>query len=204
MRLPGSDYPGFPAAAPARVRSSHYVMDDILEILIDAENIAEKVAELAERISRDYKGKELVAVCVLKGAALFAADLVRSISTPVTVDFVWAASYGTSTSPAQEVRVEKDIASDIQGRHVLLVDGIVDSGRTRAFLLERYWVRKPASLRVAVLLDKKARRMVPVQIDYRGFTVPDRFVVGYGMDYAQQYRNLPYIAVIRNDKPIAP
>jgi hypoxanthine phosphoribosyltransferase len=181
-----------------------YGMDDDLEILIDERSIQDKVREMAECISRDYAGKELIALSVLKGAALFTADLVRGISTPVTVDFVQAASYGAASEPTAEVSLEKDIAADIQGRHVLLVDGIVDSGRTLAFLLDRYWKRRPASLRVAVLLDKNARRAVHVPIDYTGFTIPDRFVVGYGMDYAQRYRNLPYIAAFRTGAPRSP
>jgi hypoxanthine phosphoribosyltransferase len=176
-------------------------MDDDLELLFDAETIQNKVRELADRISRDYAGKDLIAVCVLKGAALFAADLVRGITTPVTVDFVQAASYGAATAPTAEVSVTTDISSDIRDRHVLLVDGIVDSGRTLAFLLDRYWKRRPASLRVAVLLDKKAQRAVPVPLDYTGFVIPDRFAVGYGMDHAQQYRNLPYIAALRTGEP---
>lgn len=171
-------------------------MDDDLEILFDEQAIQGKVRELAARISRDYAGKELIAVCILKGAALFTADLVRNISANVTVDFVRAASYGASTEQAAQVSVEKDVASDIKGRHVLLVDGIVDSGKTLAFLLDRYWKSGPASLRVAVLLDKPTRRTVPVQIDYTGFSIPDRFVVGYGMDAGEKYRNLPYIAAV--------
>ena len=174
-------------------------VEDDLEILFDAQTIREKVRELAALVSRDYAGKELIAVCILKGAALFTADLVRSIAADVTVDFVRAASYGAATAPGAGVSMAKDIAADIRGKHVLLVDGIVDSGRTLAFLLERYWKRDPASLRVAVLLNKPARRTVPVQIDYVGFTIPDRFVVGYGMDAAEKYRNLPCIAALPDE-----
>jgi len=174
-------------------------MDEDLEILYDEREIEEKVRELAGRISRDYAGKSLVAVCVLKGAALFTADLARQIAADVTVDFVRAASYGATVGRSSEVSVDQDITSDIRGRHVLLVDGIVDSGKTLAFLLKRYWQREPASLRVVALLDKKERRTEPVQIDYVGFTVPDRFVVGYGMDAAEQYRNLPYIAALPDE-----
>lgn len=174
-------------------------MDEDLEILYNEREIDEKVRELAGRISRDYAGKSLVAVCVLKGAALFTADLARRITADVTVDFVRAASYGASVGRASDVAVEQDIVSDIRGRHVLLVDGIVDSGKTLAFLLKRYWQREPASLRVVALLDKKTRRTEPVQIDYVGFTVPDRFVVGYGMDAAERYRNLPYIAALPDE-----
>jgi hypoxanthine phosphoribosyltransferase len=172
-------------------------VDDELEILFDEETIRDKVSELALRISKDYAGKDLVAVCVLKGAALFAADLARGIKAAVTMDFVRAASYRSGTAPAQDVRIEQDISSDIRGRHVLLVDCIADTGKTLAFLLDRYWKRDPASLRIVVLLDKRSRRVVDVPLDYRGFEVPDRFVVGYGMDSGEQYRNLPYIAALR-------
>jgi hypoxanthine phosphoribosyltransferase len=175
-------------------------MDDDLEVLFDEAAVLSKVSELAGRISRDYAGKSVIAVCILKGAALFTADLVRQITADVTVDFVRAASYGASTSRAATVTIEKDILSDIKGKHVLLVDGIVDSGRTLSYLLERYWHRHPASLRVAILLDKPARRERSVQIDYTGFTIPDRFVVGYGMDAAEKYRNLPYIAAIKTEE----
>ena len=174
-------------------------MDDDLEVLFDEATVQAKVGELAARISRDYAGKSLIVVCILKGAALFTADMVRQITADVTVDFVRAASYGASTSSAGQVTVEQDILADIKGKHVLLVDGIVDSGRTLSFLLERYWQRRPASLRVAVLLDKPARRAQTVQIDYTGFTLPDRFVVGYGMDAGEQYRNLPNIALLPRD-----
>lgn len=172
-------------------------MNDSLNILFDEQAIERKVVELAAQISRDYAGKELIAVCILKGAALFTTDLVRHIAAEVTVDFVQAASYGASTAQPAEVSLAKDVSADISGKHVLLVDGIVDSGKTLAFLLERYGKRDPASLRVAVLLDKSARRTVPVQIDYKGFTIPDHFVVGYGMDAAEKYRNLPYIATLK-------
>jgi hypoxanthine phosphoribosyltransferase len=174
-------------------------MDEDLEVLFDEEDIREKIAELAERISRDYAGKDMVLVCVLKGGAVFAADLARGITAPVTMDYVRAASYRSSTVPSQEVSIEQDIVSDIRGRHVLLVDGIVDSGKTIAFLLGRFWERQPASLRVAVLLDKRSRRAVDVPIDYRGFEAPDRFVVGFGMDAAEKYRNLPFVAALRTE-----
>ncbi len=171
-------------------------MDEQFEILIDEERIRDKVGELAGRISRDYAGKELLLVCILKGAAIFTADLSRLISVPVQIEFVCVSSYGDGTASSGMVGLEKDITGEIRGRHVLLVDGIVDSGRTLSSLVERYAKRGPASLRVAVLLDKPQRRTVPVQIDYVGFSIPDRFVVGYGMDQAQKYRNLPFIAVI--------
>ncbi len=169
-------------------------MDERFEILIDEQKIQDKVCELADRISRDYAGKDLLLVSILKGAAIFTSDLVRRITVPAEIEFVSVSSYGNGTVSSGSIRQEKDVPGEVRGRHVLLVDGIVDSGRTLAALLERIWKLCPASLRVAVLLDKPQRRTVPVQIDYVGFTIPDRFVVGYGMDKAQKYRNLPYIA----------
>ena len=171
-------------------------MDDDLEILFDEEAIEERVRELAEQMSRDYAGKELVLICVLKGAALFTADLARHITVPVIMEFVRAASYRNGTVQATEVTIEQDVVSDIRGKNVIIVDGIVDSGSTLACLLARYGTLGPASMRVAVLLDKRSRRKMDVQIDYRGFEIPDRFVVGYGMDAGEQYRNLPYIAAL--------
>ncbi len=171
-------------------------MDEQFEVLINEEKVQEKVGELAEQISRDYAGKELLLVCILKGAAIFTADLARRLTVPVEIEFAGVSSYGDCTTSSGTVSQVADVRRDIRGRHVLLVDGIVDSGRTLASLLDRYAKRLPASLRVAVLLDKPQRRVTPVQIDYRGFEIPDRFVVGYGMDMAQKYRNLPYIAVV--------
>lgn len=173
-------------------------MDDDLDILFDTHAIQDRIRELGAQISRDYAGKELIAVCVLKGAAIFASDLVRSITRPVAMDFVHAASYGDARTSSGMVTLKQDLSSDIRGKHVLIVDGIADSGRTLAFLLERFWKREPASIRTAVLLDKAVRRAVPVHIDYRGFDVPDRFVVGYGMDTGEHYRNLPYVAAVKD------
>ncbi len=170
-------------------------MDEELEVIIDESAIGQKVQEMADRISQDYAGRDLLMVCILKGAAFFTADLARRITVPAEIEFVSTSSYRDGTAPGALTQ-GKDIVRDIQGRDVLLVDGIVDSGRTLATLVERYVKRGPASLRTAVLLDKPLRRTAPVRIDYRGFTVPDRFVVGYGMDKAQKYRNLPYIAAV--------
>lgn len=173
-------------------------MDEDLEILFDEEDIARKVGELAAEISRDHAGKELVLVCVLKGAALFTADLSRRLTIPAKIAFVQAASYGKGTASSGTVTVTKDIDLDIERKHVVIVDGILDSGRTLDHLIRRYQDRRPASLKVAVLLDKQSRRTVEVHVDYRGFEIPDKFVVGYGMDAAEQYRNLPYVAVLKN------
>jgi hypoxanthine phosphoribosyltransferase len=173
------------------------MMDGSLDILIDEAAIRDRVREMAEDISRDYAGKKLLLISILKGASIFTADLARRIAVPVEIEFVTASSYGDGTASSGTIRLESDIRGKLAGRHVLLVDGIVDSGKTAAFLLERYWKCGPASLRVAVLLDKRSRRVVDVPIDYRGFDIPDRFVVGYGMDSGENYRNLPYIAVVK-------
>ena len=171
--------------------------EDDLVLLIDEQAIEQKVRELAERISRDYAGKELLLACVLKGAAIFTADLARRLTIPARIEFVQVTSYGSGTVSSRALSMRKDIDVDIRGGHVLLVDGIIDTGETIDFLLKRYRERGPASLKVAVLLDKRSRRTVDAPTDYRGFEIPDRFVVGYGMDFGERYRNLPSIAVLK-------
>jgi len=167
------------------------------EILFDEQAIASKVRELASRISKDYEGKEVVLICILKGAITFTADLMRQISIPVTVECIQAASYGASTTPSKNITIKHDIETDLRGRHVLLVDAIIDTGKTMDCLLRKFRALCPASLGTVALLDKKSRRMVDVSITYSGFEIPDTFVVGYGMDSAEQYRNLPYIASLK-------
>jgi len=172
-------------------------MIEIQEILFDEQTILKKVGELAAQISRDYAGEDLVLVCVLKGAVVFTADLMRRISFPVTIDFIHASSYGMSTSATREIRIKKDIEVDVRGKHVLLVDTIIDTGETLACLFKRFAEKNPASIEAVVLLDKKPRRTVEIRIKYWGFEIPDKFVVGYGVDCAEQYRNLPHVAVIK-------
>ena len=172
-------------------------MTEHTEIFIDKAAIAEKVRELAGQISRDYEGKDLVLACILKGAAVFTADLMRGITIPVTVEFLQAASYGASTTSSRNIVIKKDLDCDIAGKHVLLVDTIIDTGETMAFLLKRFAERRPSSLRAAALLDKRARRSVYVPLAYIGFDIPDTFVVGYGMDCGERYRNLPSIAELK-------
>jgi hypoxanthine phosphoribosyltransferase len=171
-------------------------MDNDLKTVFDEDTIKRKVEELAGRIARDYARKDLLLVCVLKGALIFTADLMRWIPFPVALDFVHASSYGTGTESMHEVQIKKDIDADIAGRHVLLVDCIIDTGETMDRLLKRYAERRPASLRAAVLLDKRPRRTVEVPLAYAGFVIPDLFVVGYGIDCAEKYRNLPYLAAV--------
>jgi hypoxanthine phosphoribosyltransferase len=177
-------------------------MSECGKILFDGETIAHRVSEMAGRISRDYAGKELVLVCVLKGAVMFTTDLARDISVPVTMEFIQAASYGGAMASSRNVVIKKDLDTDIAGRHVLLVDTIIDTGGTMNNLLRMLAARGPAGLGVAVLLDKRCKRAIDVPIAYRGFEIGDWFVVGYGMDYGERYRNLPYIAVL--DAPGAP
>lgn len=170
---------------------------EIQEILIDAATIEKRVEELAGEISRDYAGKDLVLVGVLKGAVIFLADLMRSITIPTAVDFVHASSYGNSTVSSREVSIKKDVDIDVTGRHVLLVDTVIDTGLTLTRVFEQFRKRGPASLKAVVLLDKKPRRVVDVPIAYRGFEIQDVFVVGYGVDCAERCRNLPYVAVVK-------
>ena len=174
-------------------------MEETHRILFSKQAIEQRVAELAQDISRDYAGKEVVAVCILKGALSFFTDLVRSITVPVTVDLIQASSYGSGTVSSRKIVISKDISTDIKGKHVLLIDTIIDTGETMAYLYKRFLEQGTASLAVAGLLDKKPRRTVEVPIAYIGFEIPDLFVVGYGMDYGEQYRNLPYIAFLDND-----
>ncbi len=166
-------------------------------ILLSEETIRARVAELGAEISRDYAGKELLAVSILKGAAIFLADLVRCITVPAFFDFVAISSYGSSAKSSGAVRILKDLDCNIGGRHVLIVEDIVDSGLTLNYLADSLNFRDPASLRICTLLDKPSRREVPVNIHYNGFVIPDEFVVGYGLDYNERYRNLPYIMTLR-------
>jgi hypoxanthine phosphoribosyltransferase len=165
-------------------------------ILFNEQEIEQRVAELAQDISKDYAGKDVVAICILKGALIFFTDLVRAITVPVHVDFLQASSYGSGTVSSRTITITRDITTDIRGRHVLLIDTIIDTGETMACLYKRFSEQGPASLAIVGLLDKKPRRVVEVPITYKGFEIPDLFVVGYGMDIGEQYRNLPYIAVL--------
>lgn len=171
---------------------------DVQEILYSEEQIAARVRELARAISRDYAGRELHLVGVLKGAVAFTADLMRRLEeVPVRLDFIAVSSYGQRSETSGEVHLLKDLDEEAAGRHLLLVEDIVDSGLTLDYLVTVLRARRPASLRVCAFLDKPARRKVAVSLDYVGFTVPDRFIVGYGLDYAGRYRNLPYVAALK-------
>ena len=174
-----------------------------LRVLYSAEDIARRVADLGARITEDY-GREGLAphlVCVLKGGCLFLSDLMRAVDLPVTVDFIAVSSYGDETATSGEVRVTKDLDQGLDGRDVLFVEDIVDTGLTLSFLVDSFRRRGARSVRVAALLDKRSRRRVDLPIDYVGFDVPDEFVVGYGLDHAERYRNLPYIGVVLPEDP---
>jgi len=170
---------------------------DIDRILIGAEEIQQKVAELGQKITEDYLGKDLLVVGILKGAIIFLSDLVRHINIPLTLDFVAVTSYGASTSSSGVVRILKDLDTPVEGRHVLIVEDIVDTGLTLRYLVRTLQARRPASIRTCTFLDKPSRRTVNMHPDYNGFEIPDVFVVGYGLDYAEKYRHLPFLAVLK-------
>jgi len=167
-------------------------------ILIDRERIQARVAELAAEISHDYAGVgDVLLVCVLKGAVMFLADLSRQLAIPHAIDFMAISSYGASTESSGIVRIVMDLETSIVDRHVLVVEDIIDSGRTLDYITRNLSTRSPASLKICTLLDKKERRMLPIPVDYVGFEVPDEFVIGYGLDFVELYRNLPFIGVLK-------
>lgn len=170
--------------------------DDVEEVLIDAATIDARVAELGVQLTADYAGRDPVLISVLKGSLVFLADLMRAMDLPSSIDLMEVSSYaGTETSG--QVRILKDLSKPIEGRDVIVVEDIIDTGLTLNYLLRYLAERHPASISIICLLDKPARRLAEIPIDYRGFTIPDRFVIGYGLDYEERYRNLPYIGVLR-------
>ncbi|MGH3443276.1 MAG: hypoxanthine phosphoribosyltransferase [Nitriliruptorales bacterium] len=173
------------------------MVDEIDQVLIGPEAIQDKLAELAQQVDAQYDGREVLLVGILKGAFVLIADLARHLTTPVSIDFMAVSSYGSATRTSGVVRILKDLDEDIEDRHVVLVEDIVDSGLTVNYLLRNLQSRKPASLDVLALLTKPSQRRVDIPIRYRGFEIPDVFVVGYGLDYAERYRNLPFIATLR-------
>jgi hypoxanthine phosphoribosyltransferase len=173
------------------------MMSDIKEVLITEEQIQTKVKELAEQLASDYRDKHPVLVGVLNGAFVFLADLMRSIDLDCTVDFVAWSSYGKDTSSSGVFRIMKDLETNVESKHVLIVEDIIDTGLTLHYLLDTIRARKPASVKVVALLDKPSRRRIEAKADYLGFQVPDAFVVGYGLDFAQSYRNLPFIGILK-------
>ena len=170
---------------------------DIAKILISEDKIAQKVKELGEQITRDYAGEEFIAICILKGSVVFFADLTRQMDTFMTMDFMSISSYGNSRKSSGVVQIRKDLDHNISDEHVLVVEDIMDSGQTLAYLKELLEARGPKSIKICSLLDKPSRRVANIQPDYCGFVIPDEFVVGYGLDYAERYRNLKYIGVLK-------
>jgi hypoxanthine phosphoribosyltransferase len=175
----------------------HSLRDDIDHILVSEDELQISIGNVARQLEDDYAGKELMLVGVLKGAVMFIVDLARSTQLPVTLDFMAVASYGASTETSGIVRILKDLDNSIEGKHVLVVEDIIDSGLTLNYILETLRTRNPASLKVCALLNKPARRRVDVPVDYICFNIPDEFVVGYGLDYNQIYRNLPFVGVLK-------
>ncbi len=170
---------------------------DIEQVLFSKEDLERRVEAIAEEINRDYAGKSPMLISVLRGSFIFMADLVRKITVPCTIDFMAVSSYGSEATSSGQVQINKDLSEDITGMDIIVVEDILDSGNTLSYLLQLLKARHPASIRLCTLLDKPSRRVKPVEVDYIGFTIPDHFVVGYGLDYSEKYRNLPYIGVLK-------
>lgn len=175
-------------------------MAEHIEVLLSEDEVEARIRAIGEQISKDYDGKQVHLVCVLKGGSFFMCELAKHITVPVSLDFMSVSSYGSDTKSSGVVKIVKDLDETIRDKDVIVVEDIVDSGRTLSYLLEMLGDRKPASLRLCTLLDKPERRVVDVEVNYTGFKIPDKFVVGYGLDYDQKYRNLPYIGIVEFDK----
>lgn len=171
-------------------------MEDKIHVLLSEEQVDKRIQEIGEQITKDYAGSSVHLICILKGSVFFTCELAKRIGVPVTMDFMSVSSYGADTKSSGVVRIVKDLDEPLEGKEVIVVEDIIDSGRTLSYLLEILKKRNPASLRLCTLLDKPERRVIDVDVDYTGFDIPDEFVVGYGLDYAQKYRNLPYIGVV--------
>ena len=170
---------------------------DIQQVLFTEEQLKQRVEEIARQINEDYADQEILLISVLRGSFIFMADLARKITRPCRIDFMSVSSYGKGTKSSGQVQITKDLSEDITGRNIIVIEDILDSGNTLSYLLEILKARKPASIRLCTLLDKPDRRVKPVEVHYSGFTIPDAFVVGYGLDYAELYRNLPYIGILK-------
>jgi hypoxanthine phosphoribosyltransferase len=168
-----------------------------LEVLISAERLRERIAEMGSQITRDYQGRRPELICVLKGAMVFMSDLIRTIDLNLTIDFIAVSSYGKGKNSTGEVKIVKDLDEPLEGRDIILVEDILDTGLTLSYLVNNFRARGATSIKIATLLNKSERRKVEVQADYIGFDIPDKFVVGYGLDVAERYRNLPYIGVVK-------
>lgn len=170
-------------------------MKEVIHKMISKEQVEERICEIAEQLNRDYAGETLHMICILRGSVFFFSQLAMAVTVPVTMDFMAISSYGESTMHSG-LEVRKDLDEELEGRHVLIVEDIIDSGNTLSLVKRMLAARNPASLKICTLLDKPERRETPVEVEYTGFEIPDKFVVGYGLDYAQRYRNLPYLAEI--------
>ncbi len=175
------------------------LLEDVAKVIVSEKELKRRIAELGEQISADYEGLNPLLLCVLKGGYVFLADLTRALTIPHEVDFMAVSSYGDATETSGVVRILKDLDSDIMGRDVLIVEDIIDTGHTLAYLLENLRVRQPASLRICTMLNKPDRREVALDINYVGFIIPNEFVVGYGLDYIENYRNLPFVGVLKSE-----
>lgn len=174
-------------------------MAEHIRVMLTEKQVDDRIQAIGEQISRDYTGKQVHLICVLKGGSFFMCELAKRITVPVSLDFMSVSSYGSDTKSSGVVKIVKDLDESIKDKDVLVVEDIVDSGRTLSYLLEMLRDRNPRSLRLCTLLDKPERRVIDVNVDYTGFDIPDEFVVGYGLDYNQKYRNLPYIGVVEFD-----
>jgi len=177
----------------------HYVEQDISGVLLDEPTIKKRVHELGEQISRDYEGKDMVAICILRGCVVFFSDLIRDIKIPIGLDFMAVSSYNHSATTSGNVQIKFDLQDDIKGRHVLIVEDIIDTGTTLMHLKRMLQARLPESIKICCLLDKAERRVSQVEVDYIGFEIPDEFVVGYGLDYAGKYRNYREIGILKRE-----
>ncbi len=175
-------------------------MAETISVMIPEEEVDARISEIGAMISRDYEGKVVHLICVLRGGSFFMCELAKRITVPVTLDFMSVSSYGMDTKSSGVVKIVKDLDDPIKDKDVIVVEDVVDSGRTLSYLLEMLKARGPRSLRLCTLLDKPSRRVMDVKVDYTGFEIPDEFVVGYGLDYAQKYRNLPYIGIVHPDE----
>lgn len=175
----------------------HTMHQDVEKILYTEEELRRRVQELGAQIAKDYAGKDLVLASVLRGSYIFMADLTRAIDLPMTVDFMVVSSYGSGTTSSGQVEIKKDLSDPIEGKDLIIVEDILDSGNTLYYLMELLKIRRPASIKICTLMDKPERRAKPIIADYIGFTIPDAFVVGYGLDYDEKYRNLPYVGILK-------
>lgn len=178
------------------VNGGEYMSQEKISVLIPEEKIEDRIVQLAEQISKDYQGETVKLVCILKGSIIFTCELAKRLTVPVLFDFMQVSSYGSGTKSSGSVVIKKELDEDIKGDNVIIVEDIVDSGNTLSQLVPILKAREPKSLKVCTLLDKPDRRTAPIDVDYNGFVIPDEFVVGYGLDYDQKYRNLPYIGVL--------